>query len=150
LPASSGPPILVAGCRPPLDLGRKLRAVAQFGRAPVSKTGGWGFKSLRPCKERRMNRQAKRMMQRQKATGQDRLEAMRQRRAVTSERKRRVPVRQFLKDVRQELRKVAWPTRKELVGYTIVVLVAVVFLTALVFGMDLSFSKAVLRVFQGG
>ena len=26
------------------------RAVAQFGRAPVSKTGGWGFKSLRPCK----------------------------------------------------------------------------------------------------
>jgi preprotein translocase subunit SecE len=97
-----------------------------------------------------MNRQAKRMMQRQKATGQDRLEAMRQRRAVTSERKRRVPVRQFLKDVRQELRKVAWPTRKELVGYTIVVLVAVVFLTALVFGMDLSFSKAVLRVFQGG
>ena len=97
-----------------------------------------------------MNRQAKRMMQRQKATGQDRLEAMRQRRAVTTERKRRVPVRQFLKDVRQELRKVAWPTRKELVGYTIVVLVAVVFLTALVFGMDLSFSKAVLRVFQGG
>jgi len=97
-----------------------------------------------------MNRQAKRMMQKQKATGQDRLETMRQRRAVTSERKRRVPVRQFLKDVRQELKKVAWPTRKELVGYTIVVLVAVVFLTALVFGMDLSFSKAVLRVFQGG
>ena len=97
-----------------------------------------------------MNRQAKRMMQRQKATGQDRLEAMRQRRAVTSERKRRVPVRQFLKDVRQELKKVAWPTRKELVGYTIVVLVAVVVLTAMVFGMDLSFSKAVLRVFKGG
>jgi len=97
-----------------------------------------------------MNRQTKRMMQRQKATGQDRLEAMRQRRAVTTERKKRVPVRQFLKEVRQELRKVAWPTRRELVGYTIVVLVAVVFLTALVFAMDLSFSKAVLRVFQGG
>ena len=26
------------------------RGVAQSGRAPVSKTGGWGFKSLRPCK----------------------------------------------------------------------------------------------------
>ncbi len=25
------------------------RAVAQFGRAPVSKTGGWGFESLLPC-----------------------------------------------------------------------------------------------------
>jgi preprotein translocase subunit SecE len=97
-----------------------------------------------------MNRQAKRMMQRQKATGQDRLEAMRQRRAVTPERKRRTPPGEFLKQVRQELRKVNWPTRKELVGYTIVVLVAVVVLTAMVFGMDLSFSKAVLRVFKGG
>src|SRR4051794_15070908 len=27
------------------------RRVAQLGRAPVSKTGGWGFKSLRACKE---------------------------------------------------------------------------------------------------
>jgi hypothetical protein len=26
------------------------RRVAQLGRAPVSKTGGWGFKSLRACK----------------------------------------------------------------------------------------------------
>ena len=43
--------------------------------------------------------------------------------------------------------RVAWPSRKELVGYTIVVLVAVVFLTTLVFGMDLTFSKVVLRVF---
>jgi hypothetical protein len=28
---------------------RARRAVAQFGRAPVSKTGGWGFESLLPC-----------------------------------------------------------------------------------------------------
>jgi hypothetical protein len=27
----------------------KPRAVAQFGRAPVSKTGGRGFESLPPC-----------------------------------------------------------------------------------------------------
>jgi preprotein translocase subunit SecE len=97
-----------------------------------------------------MNRQTKRLMQRQKATGQDRMEAMRQRRAVTTERKRRTPLRQFLKEVRQELKKVAWPSRKELIGYTIVVLVAVVFLTSLVFGMDLTFSKVVLRVFGQG
>ena len=25
------------------------RGVAQSARAPVSKTGGWGFESLRPC-----------------------------------------------------------------------------------------------------
>ena len=26
------------------------RAVAQLARVPVSKTGGWGFESLLPCK----------------------------------------------------------------------------------------------------
>ena len=86
-----------------------------------------------------MNRQAKRMMQRQKATGPDRVEAIRQRRAVATERKRRTPPREFLKQVRGELRKVNWPTRKELLAYTMVVLVAVVFLT-----------KAILRIFGVG
>ncbi|MBA3728883.1 MAG: preprotein translocase subunit SecE [Actinobacteria bacterium] len=94
-----------------------------------------------------MNRQAKRMMQRQKTTGQDRLDAMRQRQRAITERKKRTPPMQFLKEVRQELRKVNWPTRTELLGYTVVVLVAVVVLTSMVFGMDLSFSKAVLQVF---
>ena len=94
-----------------------------------------------------MNRQAKRMMQRQKAAGQDRMDAMRQRQRAVAERKKRTPPMQFLKEVRQELKKVNWPTRSELVSYTVVVLVAVVFLTSLVFGLDLSFSKAVLQVF---
>jgi len=97
-----------------------------------------------------MNRQAKRMMQRQKATTQDRVEAARQRRQVAApERRKRVPWRQFLKEVRLELRKVIWPTKKELIGYTIVVLVAVVFLTSLVFGLDLGFSKSLLRIITG-
>ena len=103
-----------------------------------------------------MNRQTKRLMQRQKATSQDRMEAMRQRRAVTTGGpgagtgrvgRRRPPIRRFLKEVSQELKKVNWPSRKELVGYTVVVLVAVVVLTSLVFGMDLTFSKVVLKVF---
>ncbi len=95
-----------------------------------------------------MNRQAKRMMQRQKTTGPDRAQAVRERRAVTTagERKKRVGLRQFLKEVRQELRKVNWPTRHEVFAYTVVVLVAVVVLTSLVFGMDLLFSKFVFRV----
>ena len=97
-----------------------------------------------------MNRQGKRLMQRQKATGQDRVEAMRQRRAVITERKRRTPPREFLKQVRAELKRVNWPTRKEMVAYTVVVLVAVVVLTSLVFGLDLSFSKAILRIFGVG
>jgi preprotein translocase subunit SecE len=97
-----------------------------------------------------MNRQAKRMMQRQKATSQDRLEAMRQRRSVTTERKKRTPARQFLKEVRQELKKVNWPSREEMIAYTVVVLVAVVVLTTVVFGMDVAFSRAVLQIFGQG
>jgi preprotein translocase subunit SecE len=91
-------------------------------------------------------------------TSQDRMEAMRERRAVTAgggrgpgDRKRmRTPPRVFLKQVRAELKKVAWPSRQELIAYSIVVLVAVVFLTALVFGMDLAFTKAVLHIFGQG
>jgi preprotein translocase subunit SecE len=101
-----------------------------------------------------MNRQAKRMMQRQKATPQDRVEAARQRRAAVGaggppERRKRTPLRVFMKEVRGELKKVIWPTRKELLGYTVVVLVAVVFLTSLVFGLDLGFSKSLLRIITG-
>jgi preprotein translocase subunit SecE len=97
-----------------------------------------------------MNRQAKRMMQRQKATPQDRVDAVRQRRAAATDRKKRTPPSQFIKEVRLELKKVAWPTRQELFSYTVVVLVAVVVLTSLVFGLDLFFSKVVLRVLGEG
>ena len=95
-----------------------------------------------------MNRQAKRLMQRQKAA-EDRVRAQQVRRPVPTERKRRVPPRQFLKEVRQELKKVNWPTRQELIAYFVVVLVSVVVLTSYVFGLDYFFAKAVLRVFGG-
>jgi preprotein translocase subunit SecE len=91
------------------------------------------------------------MMQRQKATPQDRAQAVRERRqTITDRQRKRTSPMQFLKEVRAELRKVNWPTRKEVVSYTTVVLVAVVFLTSLVFGLDLFFSKIVLRVFGQG
>ena len=96
-----------------------------------------------------MNRQAKRLMQRQKAA-EDRVRAQQVRRPVPTERKRRVPPRQFLKEVRQELKKVNWPTRQELSAYTIVVLVSVVVLTSFVFGLDYVFSKGVLHIFGNG
>ena len=32
-----------------MTLGSGYRPVAQLARAPVSKTGGWGFKSLLAC-----------------------------------------------------------------------------------------------------
>ena len=53
----------------------------------------------------------------------------------------------FYRQVVAELRKVIWPTRKELVTYTSVVLVFVVAVTALVAAFDLLFTKGVLWVF---
>ncbi|MTV27896.1 preprotein translocase subunit SecE [Nitriliruptoraceae bacterium ZYF776] len=52
---------------------------------------------------------------------------------------------QFLREVRSELRKVAWPNRKELVNYTIVVLVTSVLLTVLVWGFDTVIREAVIN-----
>jgi preprotein translocase subunit SecE len=63
--------------------------------------------------------------------------------------KKRTPARQFLREVRNELKKVAWPSRNEVVTYTVVVLVSTVAITLFVFGLDYGFAKAVLKVFGG-
>lgn len=53
----------------------------------------------------------------------------------------------FLREVVAEMRKVIWPSRKELITYTIVVVVFVTVMVALVSGLDLLFAKGVLAVF---
>jgi preprotein translocase subunit SecE len=53
----------------------------------------------------------------------------------------------FLREVVAELRKVIWPTRNELVTYTIVVLVFVSFMVALVSLLDYLFGRGVLFLF---
>ncbi|MEX0833659.1 MAG: preprotein translocase subunit SecE [Actinomycetota bacterium] len=93
-----------------------------------------------------MNRQTKRLMARQQKA-QEKPQPAARRTPQPEQRKKRVPARQFLREVRQELKKVDWPTRKELFAYTIVVLVTVVVMTSLVFGLDYLFSNAVLKIF---
>ena len=56
----------------------------------------------------------------------------------------------FLRQVIGELRKVVTPTRRELVSYTLVVLVFVVIMMALVGGLDWLFSLAVNYIFGNG
>jgi preprotein translocase subunit SecE len=53
----------------------------------------------------------------------------------------------FLREVVAELRKVIWPTKNQMVTYTIVVIVFVTFMVALVGVLDLLFAKGVLAVF---
>jgi preprotein translocase subunit SecE len=49
----------------------------------------------------------------------------------------------FLREVVAELRKVIWPNRKQMVTYTSVVLVFVIFMVAFISGLDLAFIKGV-------
>jgi preprotein translocase subunit SecE len=97
-----------------------------------------------------MNRQTKRLLAKQQAA-QDKgtkPAPSAARVAPGGEKRKRTPPRQFLKEVRNELKKVAWPTRGEVVTYTVVVLFTVTFVTAYVFGMDNVFSRAVFWVFS--
>ncbi|HEX2049275.1 MAG TPA: preprotein translocase subunit SecE [Actinomycetota bacterium] len=66
--------------------------------------------------------------------------------APTAKRERTKP-RDFVKEVVAELKKVAWPTRQEVVAYSIVVVVATVVIAAVIFAMDYVFTKAVLALF---
>ncbi len=56
----------------------------------------------------------------------------------------------FVREVVAELRKVIWPTRKELLTYTAVVVVFVAFVLTIVALLDLGFAKAMLQVFGSG
>jgi preprotein translocase subunit SecE len=103
-----------------------------------------------------MNREQKRMLQRQGEVGPDgepiRKKAARQPRQATAtatkNRAERSSPRQFLHEVAAELRKVAWPTRSETINYSIIVLVALVVLTTFIFGVDYVFSRLVLKLFN--
>jgi preprotein translocase subunit SecE len=53
----------------------------------------------------------------------------------------------FYRQVIAELRKVIWPTRRELITYTTVVIVFVAAVAAIVAVYDLIFAKGVLAVF---
>ncbi len=100
-----------------------------------------------------MNRETKRMMARQGAAGPDGAPAAPDRRQqVAGARK---PVRRdktspaaFLRDVRTELRKVAWPSRDEVVNYSAIVLLTLAVLITMIFVMDFAFAKSVLFLFE--
>lgn len=64
-----------------------------------------------------------------------------------SYKRERTPPGQFLREVRAELRKVAWPSRREVAVYTVTVLAVTTVLTLLIFGMDFVIREAALRFF---
>jgi preprotein translocase subunit SecE len=53
----------------------------------------------------------------------------------------------FLREVRAELRKVIWPTRKELTTYTTVAVIFIMVMVGIVTGLDYGLTKLVFWVF---
>ena len=106
-----------------------------------------------------MNRETKRAMARQQRTT-DQAQRLQQLRKVqaqkqqtardgqpTARKSRFRAIGSFGGEVTSELRKVNWPDRRTVSGYTVVVLVAVSAITAVIFLLDTLFGKAVLAVF---
>ena len=108
-----------------------------------------------------MNRETKRMMQRQGQMEADGSPATRRAPAGApagragartpgkgpSGRKRTTPV-QFTREIRDEMRQVAWPSRAELLNYTSVVLTTLFIMIGLIFVLNLGFGKLITLLFS--
>jgi len=98
-----------------------------------------------------VNRQMKRLMQRQGQVGPDGAPvAQRRERPRPQQRpveKRTTPA-EFFRQVRAELRKVAWPNRDEVVNYSVIVFIVLVVLIGIIFGLDYVFGKFVFFLFK--
>jgi preprotein translocase subunit SecE len=98
-----------------------------------------------------MNRQQKRMLQRQGQLGADGAPVAKRRAPqapVPKQVDERTSPAQFLREVRGELRKVAWPTRSEVINYSIIVLVTVVILTSVIAALDYAVGELILKLFE--
>jgi preprotein translocase subunit SecE len=97
-----------------------------------------------------MNRETKRMLQRQGQIGADGAPARTKPAPRPAPRpvKERTSPRQYLREVRGELRKVAWPTREEVVRYSVIVFVTVVVLGAFIFCLDFLFARSIFFLFD--
>jgi preprotein translocase subunit SecE len=99
-----------------------------------------------------MNRETKRRLQKQGQLDAEGGPAVKKRPEAARPQPRQASTRtkpaQFLREVRSELRKVAWPTRDEVQNYSLVVFVTLVAVIGLIFVLDLVFSKGVFFLFK--
>ncbi len=103
-----------------------------------------------------MNRETKRMMQRQGQIEADGTPAAGRRQAPTPRRpaaqQKKAPVLsrilEFFREVRSELRQVAWPTRPEVMNSAGVVLITLVLMVGLIFVLNYLFSHGVTLLFK--
>ena len=98
-----------------------------------------------------MNRQTRRHLQKQGEMSADGAPVgKRDRRPAAAQQQEteRTSPAGFVREVRGELRKVVWPTREELINYSVVVFITIVVLTAIIAGLDYVTGEGVLRLFD--
>ncbi len=59
-------------------------------------------------------------------------------------------IAQFLREVRTELKRVAWPTRDQMVAFSAVTIITTAALTLIVFGFDVVLKEGVLALLRRG
>ena len=124
-------------CRAPRHgrrtLGRSTKGTSSTGRASVSKTEGWGFKSLVPCTipaSPSAPSSTQHMTRGEWRVGQQRGPRYRDDKSGDAHKRTSIPT--FYRQVVAELRKVVYPTQEQLVTYFFVVMVFVIVMMALV------------------
>jgi preprotein translocase subunit SecE len=96
-----------------------------------------------------LNREQKRLLRKQGELGADDQPVARRRQPGQQRpSEERTSPTQFVREVRQELRKVAWPTRSETINFGLVVLFTIVVLTTLIAGLDWVFGRFIITLFK--
>ena len=90
-----------------------------------------------------MNRELRRLAEREEQRDRDR-----RARGVTRRTRKHVNPIQFLSEVRTELKRVAWPSRRQVIVFTTVTLITAGAVTLYTFGLDMGFKQAILSLLQ--
>ena len=91
-----------------------------------------------------MNRELRRLQEKEEKRARER----RAKGQASRPKRQRIGPRQFLSEVRTELKRVAWPSRRETVTFTTVTLITSAFTTVYVFGLDIVFKRTVLYLVE--
>lgn len=100
------------------------------------------MRRLQEAEERRRKKERDREGQ---SKAQRKAAAMQNRAPEAGERKSILTrIRDYLHEVRVELRKVTWPTREQMIAFTTVTLITTVVLTGVIFGFDVAAKEFIL------
>jgi preprotein translocase subunit SecE len=89
-----------------------------------------------------MNRELRRLQEKEDKRARERRDA----RVQSRRRKERTGIRQFISEVRTELKRVAWPSRREVTTFTLVTLITSGFVTLYVLVLDIGFKEGILQL----